>query len=162
MTIIVDTREQKNAHLLKVFKKNNIEIIERKLDVGDYSFEIEGQSYEKELVIERKANLNELASNFTSGRDRFNREFERSINNNTKVILLVEKATMDDIKRHNYRSKFHPNAFIASLQSWSQKFGLIVVFGPRNKSGDFIINSFNKYLEVKANGSTIGNSGLCG
>ena len=39
MRIIVDTREQKNSHILKYFAIHDIDYIEKKLDVADYQIE---------------------------------------------------------------------------------------------------------------------------
>ena len=47
--IICDSREKKNAHILRYFDRNGIDYIIRKMDVADY--QTEGRD---KLVIDRK------------------------------------------------------------------------------------------------------------
>ena len=100
-TIIIDTREQ-NLHILKQIESMGIQYVRRKLDYGDYSFEIGDISYEHKIVIERKGSLDEIIGNFTKGRERFRKEFERS--KGCRVILMIE-ATMEQLEAHQYRSR---------------------------------------------------------
>ena len=67
MKIIVDTREQ----LPWSFDSLSCEIINSKLDTGDYSLE----GYEEVVAIERKKSVSEIAGNITE--KRFWREMER-------------------------------------------------------------------------------------
>ena len=72
MTILVDTREHegKNDHILSYFDKREIPWKRQKLDQGDYSCMIpaneglgisEDLYFDREVMIERKANLNEIS-----------------------------------------------------------------------------------------------------
>ena len=80
--IIVDTREKKNDHILKVFDKNNIKYEKRALKTGDYAIQYKDKVLD--LVIERKANIDELLQNLIekSNNDenvnRVHREFIRA------------------------------------------------------------------------------------
>ena len=65
MLIIVDSREKKNAHILHYFDEHGIEYVIRKMDVADY--QIEGMD---KFVIDRKQNLDELATNLTNPKDK--------------------------------------------------------------------------------------------
>jgi hypothetical protein len=68
-----------------------------------------------------------------------------------KIILLIENSTPDMIKNHKYRSKFHPNAFIGSLNSWHYKYNLDVYFIENIiYTYKFIYNTFLKYLGNKS------------
>lgn len=71
MRIIRDTRERRGWD----FAFNNIEIVSRKLDCGDYTTDI----LENFVVIERKATSTELANNLgkRTAKARFYREFDR-------------------------------------------------------------------------------------
>lgn len=144
--IFIDTREQVFAHIETEIKLNNISIKRKKLDAGDYSFETIYKNYENIVIVERKHSLDELATNFTRDRDRFKRELIRAYESGAKTILLIEDATQQDILNHNYRSKFHPNAFIGSLNSWHKKYNMDVFFCRKKYSGKAIIKIFNDFI----------------
>jgi ERCC4-type nuclease len=147
MIILVDTREKRNEHITKQFDNLKIPYRHKKLDFGDYSFEIDGISYENKIVIELKASLDELASNFTSGRDRFRREFERAFGARCKVYLMVENADMSKIEAHNYRSMFSPIAYKKTLETWCHRFQIELVFCKRIDVAKFILNTFRRYVK---------------
>ena len=104
LTIICDTREQ-DRHVSEWFAKHDVHTITRKLDTGDYSCQLGDMTMEREIVVERKRNLDEICGNFTIERERFEREFLRAKAYGTKVVLIVENATWTDIFLGNYRSK---------------------------------------------------------
>ena len=87
MLIIVDSREKKNAHILRYFDDHGIKYVIRKMDVADY--QTEGRD---NLVIDRKQNLDELATNLTNPKDkgRFWREVRRAHASGIKMIVLCE------------------------------------------------------------------------
>lgn len=128
LTIICDTREQVNGHILDWFQKQKIPFVERGLNTGDYSVMWRDQSFEDEVLIERKANLDEIAGNFTVGRERFEREFTRAKAQNTKVFLVVENASWTDVLLGNYRSKLNPKSFLSSFLSWQAEYNITIIF----------------------------------
>lgn len=140
-TIIVDTREQ-DLHILKRLESMGIQYVRRKLDYGDYSFEVGDISYEHKIVVERKGSLDEIIGNFTKGRDRFRKEFERS--KGCRVILMVE-ATTEQLEAGQYRSRMKPNDLKSFLKTWCNKFQLELKFVEKDKACDFILGSFRKY-----------------
>ena len=79
------------------------------------------------FAIERKMNLDELAACFTHERDRFEREFKRAKAAGATMLLIVENATYENLLNHKYRSRFNPEAFIASLIAWQLRYGFHVV-----------------------------------
>lgn len=103
--IIVDSREKKWDHIREYFEKNGVEYAVRKLDVGDYLNTDNG-----EIVIDRKASLQELCSNLSKGDEnimRFTREAARAKEQNCRLIVLIEdfkrKETKDVI---GWQSKY--------------------------------------------------------
>lgn len=112
--------------------------ISRKLDVGDYSAQIGELSLEKDIAIERKHNLDEICGNFTSERERFEREFLRAKAYGTKVVLIIENATWGDIFLGNYRSKVSPKSLIGSLLSWMVRFNVTITFCKAEETGRII------------------------
>ena len=80
IVVVYDTREQQNEHILNYFDKKGIKHKKRKLDEGDYTFYIENNAetkplgilkdtwFDNAIIIERKANLEELSGNLTEKR----------------------------------------------------------------------------------------------
>jgi len=145
--MLCDTREQENKHILNYLIKNNINYKEKKLDFGDYSFELEGLSLEEMIVIERKNSIDELCLNFTKERERFKREILRAYEKKAYFILLIENGNLNDIKNHRYRSRMHPNALIGSLNSWKKKYNIYTGFCGKNNTGKVMYNFFKRYVE---------------
>lgn len=154
--IIVDTREQKTERASERYESFGVPYRRQTLHYGDYTYNIKlhgNDLYDPEsrvcgaCIVERKQNLDELAMCFTRQRERFQREFERAADNNAKSYLLVENASWDMIIDGQYRSKFRPNAFLASLAAWQVRYGLSVVFCESRNSG--IIIKEILYRDVK-------------
>lgn len=138
LTIICDSREQVNGHVTKWFDAKKIPHITRKLDAGDYSAQLGEMSLERDIVIERKHNLDEICGNFTTERERFEREFLRAKANGTKVVLIVENATWGDIFLGNYRSKVQPKSLVGSLLSWMVRYNITITFCKPEETGRII------------------------
>lgn len=139
MVIICDSREQKNQHILEYLKTNNIPYIIDKLDTADYTFILPSYpelNLDKHFLVERKNSLSELAGNFTKGRDRFKREFERAESN--KIHLVVETATFRKLFNGSYRSKFNPKSYLASLLTWNIRYDCPVWFAETKESPTLI------------------------
>jgi ERCC4-type nuclease len=146
--IIVDTREQRTPKAAERYKSFGVPFEQATLNYGDYCANItmtDGSNLHDtskritpKCVIERKMNLDELAGCFTRSRDRFRREFERATEAGAVVYLLVENATYEALIGHRYRSRFHPEAFLASLTAWEVRYGLRVVFCKSGTSGRVI------------------------
>lgn len=128
LVVICDTREQSNIHLTSWLDQHHVQHKNRALETGDYSVMLGDTTFEDEVVVERKANLDEIAGNFTSGRERFEREMIRAKAGGIKVFLIVENATWTDIFLHNYRSRLEPKSLFASLMSWQAEYNLTVIF----------------------------------
>lgn len=128
LTVICDTREQVNGHITDWLTKQKVPHLSRTLETGDYSVMLGDTSFEDEVVVERKANLDEIAGNFTTGRERFEREFTRAKANGIKVFLIIEGASWSDVMLGNYRSKLQPQSFLAALLSWQVRFNITILF----------------------------------
>lgn len=154
MVILVDTREQKNEHILKYFEQRNIQYKIMKLDYGDYSFMIPFNEelciprdlyFDNSIVIERKGNLEELSKNFTKDRDRLKKEFALSPKNK---ILLIENGSYKDLVDGNYDTKYNSKSYWASFHSFWHEYELPIVFMPeQNYTGLFIRGYFTYYLK---------------
>ena len=152
MIVLVDSREKKNAHILDYFKKNGIAYEIVKLDYGDYSFLIPATAagvdiyFHKDIVIERKASLEELSGNLAQNRERFEKEFLKAGNDGCKVYLMTENPRgYSDIIAHKYRTDFAPAAFMASMKTWESRFVCNVQFIDRQYSGYYIVSTFQYF-----------------
>ena len=148
LTIICDTREQ-DRHVSEYFDKKKIPYMTRKLDTGDYSAQLESISFERDIVVERKHNLDEICGNFTAERERFEREFFRAKAYGTKVHLIIENASWGDIFLGNYRSKLPPKSLVGSLLSWMVRFNVSVTFCKPGESARIIYGIFYYYARER-------------
>lgn len=153
-SIIYDTREQ-DLHIIRELESRGITCIRRKLDFGDYSFEVDGISYERKIVIERKGSLDEIIGNFTKGRDRFRKEFTRS--SGCRVVLMVE-SSQGQIEAGQYRSRMKPADLKSFLHTWCNKFQLSLILVDRYNACDTMLQLFRKcYMEAKEDDSNLQN-----
>ena len=118
------------------------------MSYGDYSYNAllpdgtwlftEDKALSPYVVIERKMNLDELASCFTHTRDRFEREFKKAKDNGARIFLLVENASWENLMNGRYASKLNQNAFFASLCTWLIRYDVQLVFCKEETSGKII------------------------
>lgn len=152
MVILVDSREQKNGHILDYFKRQDISYQITKLDYGDYAFMLPASAagqdifFHRDCVIERKGSLEELSGNLAQNRERFEAEFLRAGNDGCKTYLMVEApGGYSDIIGHKYRTEFTPAAYMASLKTWESRFGCNIQFIDKQYSGYYIISTFTYF-----------------
>ena len=148
MEILVDTREQESDRAHRRYESFGGPYRKQTLDFGDYTYNFlfpDGhmlhepeETVKGDAVIERKMSLTELSGCFCQSRDRFKAEFERASANNSSVYLLVEDATWEKLLSGNYKTKFSPAAFIASLIAWSIRYNIKPIFCRHETSGKVI------------------------
>lgn len=155
LTILIDTREQKNQHITNYFDKKGIKYKIQKLDYGDYScmlsknvelglpFDI---TLENVIAIEKKNSLNEIAGNIGKGRTAFENEFIRS-QKCQNFILLIENGNYTDIRLGNYNSELGAKSFYNTLLSWRLKYGFQIDFVDSKYTGSHMFEIFKKKLE---------------
>lgn len=153
LVVIADSREQDNVHVMKWFDERKIPHVTQKIESGDYSFLLPANSelgitrdlyFTDKICIERKGDLVELSGNFTNDRLRIESEF---IRHKGKMLLLIEDAEYTDIIKHNYRTEYKPESFLATLHSFSERYDIPFTFMKDKKcSGQFIYLTFYYYL----------------
>lgn len=153
MTVLVDTREQDTPALHTRLEGLKRPFRRCKLEYGDYSCEItkpDGTitSAAKKIAIERKMNLDEVCMCFTSGRERFEREFKRAKQDGAKVYLLIENASIDKALAGTYRSRMNPDALVASILAWCARYRMTPWFCQQKNTGKLIARILR--YEVKA------------
>ncbi len=153
INIIVDSREQDNSHIIQWLIEKKIPYTTQKIESGDYSFYLPANPdlgivrdlyFTDKISIERKGSLVELSGNFTNDRLRIESEF---IRHKGKMILLIEDAEYTDILKHNYRTEYKPESFLATLHSFSERYDIPFTFMKDKKcSGQFIYFTFYYFL----------------
>lgn len=164
ITVIVDTREQRCSVLLAGLSQEGVRFKTKGLKFGDYSFILDSKSFEKEIVVERKANLSELSNNFCSGRKRFENEFCKAKELGAKVILLIEDAygrekmllrrsldadkslTAEQRQKKTWKSNFTANAMVGSIAAWKERYGFELVFCDKRSTAGEMLDRFYKYF----------------
>ena len=140
-------------HLTNYFDSKGIKHKEHKLESGDYSFFVEALPelgivrdlyFDKQIIIERKNSLEELSSNFTTNRDRFNNEFLRA--RDCQKIIVVEKGSMDQLMIGMYNTQLDAKAYLASILSFQHRYGLNIAFVSQDNVARYIYTSFYYYL----------------
>ena len=164
--IVVDSREKVNSHILNKFEEGfehkpshhdmyrgkkstytepiQYYLQEKGLKVGDYTIAVQlpnGEviNFQDKIVVERKADLNELCSNLfdakskdESGLTRFERELKRAYDQGIKVHLLVEvggmysKMLSSKHFRYDTASKVNPASFEAMFQALMARYNVSV------------------------------------
>ncbi len=129
IVVLVDTVEKQNSHILDYFTKNHITYERTALNYEDYSFYIPAVAAGKDIyfhrgiMIERKANLEELSGNLAQERERFEKEFLKAGNDGAKIYLMIEeRGGYSSIIGHKYHTQLRPAAYMASLKAWEARF----------------------------------------
>lgn len=147
--VLVDTKEQKNEHILSWFESNGIKYKKKSLKTGDYSFMVTAnpelgimsdQYFTDEICIERKNSVNEIASNFASVNkddDRIMRELNRMINIDM-VYLLIEDDNLSDLIEGRYRSNINAMSLFRSILTWQARNGMKIYFVDKELMGRII------------------------
>ena len=176
--IVVDSREKVNKHILNKFEEGfenkpshhdmyrgkkstytdpvQYYIQEKGLKVGDYTIAVqlpnkEVINFQDKVVVERKADLNELASNFydskskdENGLTRIEREFLRAKEQGIKIHLLIEtedamsKILSSKHFRYDKASKINPKSFMMMFLSLCNRYDINVWYCNKKDSARII------------------------
>lgn len=151
ITILVDTREQKNQHIIDYFESKKIPYESLKVDAGDYSVKLP-QNIELGIprdiyfpvAIERKNSVDELVQTIKE-RSRFENELIRS--RKLQFLLMVEDPNgYENMLYGNYQSQYEPKAFLGSLKSFETRYEFSTVFIPSKVSGNYIYHHFYYFV----------------
>ena len=176
--IVIDSREKSISHILNKFQEgfelkpshhdmyrgikskysNPVQyyIKEKGLKVGDYTIAVQlpnGEviNFQDKVVVERKADLNELASNFydtkskdENGLTRIEREFLRAKEQGIKIHLLIEtedamsKILSSKHFRYDKASKINPKSFMMMFLSLCNRYDINVWYCNKKDSSRII------------------------
>lgn len=155
LSFLVDAREQDNGHITDYLDRKGVEYQERALSFGDYSFFLPADPelgvardicFDKQLVIERKANLEELSRCFAQDRARFEAELIRSQGAGAKLVLLVENGSYRELVCGEYDTEYRAKSFVGTLFSFMHRYDLQVSFIPGRLAGNYIYHVCHYYL----------------
>ena len=158
MMVLVDTREQPSARALRRYKRFGAPYCRRKLEYGDYAYNFtlpsgawlydDSDTVCAPVVIERKANLEELSGNLTEKRqqkhkelhvrNRFEAELLRAREAGASVYLLIEDASLSNVLNHQYDTKLNEVSFFHTLTAYMARYDLKLIFCEAAESGSVI------------------------
>ena len=176
--IVIDSREKSINHILNKFEEGfenrpshhdmyrgkkstytdpvQYYIQEKGLKVGDYTIAVqlpnkEVINFQDKIVVERKADLNELCCNFfdkkskdEEGLTRFERELKKGCEQGIKIHLVIETTDMHSkilsskYFRHDEASKVSPQSFNAMLHSLCARYNVTVWYTDKSNSSRLI------------------------
>ena len=176
--VVIDSREKNISHILNKFQEgfelkpshhdmyrgikskysNPVQyyIKDKGLKVGDYTIAVQLPSgevinFQDKVVVERKADLNELASNFydtkskdENGLTRIEREFLRAKEQGIKIHLLIEtedamsKILSSKHFRYDKASKINPKSFMMMFLSLCNRYDINVWYCNKKDSSRII------------------------
>ena len=125
LVIIVDTRENANSHIIDFFNKKKIPYSIEKLPFGDYSCKIPVGTldmfttdvyFTNDFVIERKANIDELANNLREDAARLKKELAHLNMYQIRYLIYVEDLNFEEnLRQNNFRSQYDPFTLMQRL-----------------------------------------------
>ena len=147
MVFCIDTREQPTENLAKRMEYLQPNVRET-LPAGDYTAKTllpDGTWFYVPTAVERKMSLTEIAGNLTRERDRFRAEFNRARENEIRLYILIEQASWEAAYSGAYRSKMKPQSLIASLLTWSARYGCSLLVCDRPDTAGKLIRDILHY-----------------
>lgn len=126
------------------------------MEYGDYSFYVPADEslgifrdlyFDNEIIVERKANLDEIIGNLTGDKNRLKKELALAP---PKKILIIEDASYADMVNGKYRSSFSAKSMFGSYHSLWHEFDVPIIMMPEKKyTGMFMLGYFQYYLRGK-------------
>lgn len=151
--LIVDTREQINPRYearMESFQRMNLTPVRRKLFAGDYSAIAKLPhgtiDYSMDIAIERKMDLEELVTCFSSERTRFEAELKRAYEAGCRLYVVIEGGSYADLAAGNYRNQFEPKQALATYHAFENRYGCRFVFVPQGAFPIFVHETLRRYI----------------
>lgn len=149
LVIVVDTREQKNEHILKYLRTKKVPYKVETLKTGDYACVIPkndelGITRDIYLAarLERKAHIDEITGNLQKAtRSAFENELIRS-KDIPFTLICEDKDGYEKMIKGDYRSDYEPLALLGTLNSFKAKYDFEIVYLDPKCTGNFIYYHF--------------------
>lgn len=143
LIIIVDTREQKNQHVLDYFRKKEVQFRLKTMKTGDYSAMIPAnpelglpRDIYLNTIIERKNGVDELVESIKD-RTRFENELIRA-SRHPFTLIVEDLEGYTKILNGLYRSKYKPESLLGSLKTFEARYDFSTVFLAPATTGNYI------------------------
>ena len=148
--ILIDTREKtdKIKHITGYFDKHGIPHDRTKLYIGDYQ-----RADNPLLLIDRKQNLMEIATNIVNDHGRFKRELDRLSAIGAKMYILVEEKldSIEDVAQWKSPVKKDGTPYVRMsgatlykyMKSWQYKHNIKFVFCDKKYTANVILKLLN-------------------
>ena len=156
LVIIVDTRENANSHIIDFFNKKKIPYSIEKLPFGDYSCKIPVGTldmfttdvyFTNDFVIERKANIDELANNLREDAARLKKELAHLNMYQIRYLVYVEdKDFEENLRTGNFRSAYDPYTLMRRLYCLESEYNTVFVPVDKSVMGSKIANKMQTWV----------------
>ena len=156
LTILVDTRENANSHIIDFFNKKKIPYKIQKLDFGDYSCYIPEGTIDKfttdiyftnDFVIERKANIDEIASNLKDDAARLKKELAHLNMYQIKYLIYVEDKNFEEnLRTGNFMSNYDPYTLMRRLYCLESEYNTAFIGLDKSVMGSKIANKMQTWV----------------
>ena len=147
MTYVIDSREQPTEKL-KTRMAFLTPFVRETVNAGDYTAKTmlpSGEWFYVPAAVERKMNLGEIAGNFCGTRERFRAEFNRASEHGIRLYILIEDSSWEAAYNGHYRSKMSPQSMIASLLTWSARYGSPILMCRKPETAGMLIRDILHY-----------------
>lgn len=159
LTVLCDTRERENTHIISALDAMGVQHEARKLDVGDYSFCVSGKDFSTSFAIERKSGADEIYTNIMERTakgemNRLEKELCAAKQTLVQMYMIVEGvAGWDELKSYTvpkWQMETCPQRKLAEigkpcynrLRAWQagNRYGVSVEFvADKNKTAERIV-----------------------
>ncbi|MBY6948397.1 ERCC4 domain-containing protein [Clostridium botulinum] len=157
MTVVVDSREQNNQHILDFFNKKKIPYKTVKNDFGDYTAMIPkgtiGQFttdiyFDRDIAIERKNSIDEIAGNLKEDAARLKKELAHMNMHDIKYFFFVEdKDFHENLRNGNYRSQYDPFTLMQRIKKGIEaEYNTVIVPVDKKCMGSEIYYTLQAYV----------------
>lgn len=149
LTVIVDTREKANQHVLQYFKDKKIPFVIKTLKTADYGCFIpksEELGINRDIYlndcIERKSGIDEITGNLSKDkRSAFTNELIRA-SQHPFTLVCEDENGYGNILSGNYRSEYDPKALLGTLKTFEARYNFSIVYLNPKYTGNYIYYSF--------------------
>ena len=158
LVVIVDSRENANQHIIDFFNKKKIPYVVEKLPFGDYSCKIKAGSFEgqerdiyftNDFVIERKANIDELANNLREDAARLKKELAHLNMYQIRYLVYVEdKDFEENLRTGNFRSAYDPYTLMRRLYCLEGEYNTAFIGLSKEVMGSKIANKMQTWVHA--------------
>ncbi|EES48683.1 ERCC4 domain-containing protein [Clostridium botulinum] len=157
MTVVVDSREQNNQHILDFFNKKKIPYKTVKNDFGDYTAMIPKDTigqfttdiyFDRDIAIERKNSIDEIAGNLKEDAARLKKELAHMNKYDIKYFFFVEdKDFHENLRNGNYRSQYDPFTLMQRIKKGIEaEYNTVIVPVDKKCMGSEIYYTLQAYV----------------